>query len=138
MDFKKKLKLRLYTAIIYIVLGIAMIMGAIVIKTDNTFISSFGFALAVIGVARIRNYFIITKSEESIKKQMIAETDERNIAISNNAKSIAFTIYTILLCTGVILLSFFDMHDAVQWIAYSVCLLVLIYWIAYLIIRKKS
>ena len=87
MEFKKKLKTRLYIAIIYISLGIMMITGTFAIKTDNDFISSFGFALVVMGIVRIRNYFMITKNEETIKKQQIAETDERNLSILNKAKS---------------------------------------------------
>ena len=85
MDFKKKLKTRLYTAISYIVIGIVMIIVSNILKTDNDFLSSFGLALSVCGVVRIRNYFIITKNDETIRKQEIAETDERNISISNKA-----------------------------------------------------
>lgn len=61
MDYKEKLKKRLYIAIIYTALGIMMIAGAITTKTTNDFISSFGFVLVVMGIVRIRNYFIITK-----------------------------------------------------------------------------
>ena len=138
MDFKKKLKLRLYIGIIYIILGIAMIIGTFVTKTNNSFISSFGLALIVMGIVRIRNYFIITKNEETIRKQQIAETDERNISIMHKAKSATFSIYVLLLGTAVIILSFLNMHEAAKWIAYSVCLLVVIYWICHWVYQKKS
>jgi hypothetical protein len=59
MNFKKKLKIRLFVAISYLILGIAIIVVFNVIKTENSFFSSFGFALAIIGIARIRNYFLI-------------------------------------------------------------------------------
>ena len=62
MEYKKKLKQRLYIAIIYIALGVMMITGIFVIKTDNDFISSFGFAMIIMGIVRIRNYFLITKN----------------------------------------------------------------------------
>ena len=87
MDFKKKLKVRLFTAISYIILGLALIITFNLIKTNNNFLSSFGFALVIIGVVHIRNYLMITKNEETIKKRQIAETDERNIAISSKAKA---------------------------------------------------
>lgn len=138
MEFKKKLKTRLYIAIIYISLGIMMITGIFAIKTDNDFISSFGFALVVMGIVRLRNYFMITKNEETIKKQQIAETDERNLSILNKAKSATFTIYITLMGTAVIILSLFNMRDIAKYIAYSVCLLVVIYWIAYWIYQKRS
>ena len=115
-----------------------MITGIFAIKTDNDFISSFGFAMIIMGIVRIRNYFLITKNEETIRKQEILETDERNIAIQNKAKSVTFSIYTLLLATAVIILSLFNMHEIAKWIAYAVLLLVVIYWISYWIIRKKS
>ena len=138
MDYKEKLKQRLYIAIIYIALGVMMITGIFAIKTDNDFISSFGFAMIIMGIVRVRNYFLITKNEETIRKQEILETDERNIAIQNKAKSVTFSIYTLLLATAVIILSLFNMHEIAKWIAYAVLLLVVIYWISYWIIRKKS
>ncbi len=137
MGYKKKLKSRLYIAIAYIALGIMMIAGTFVTKTDNDFISAFGFAMAIMGIARIRNYFIITKSEETIRKQEIAETDERNLSIQSKAKSATFSIYTMLLGVAVIVLSFLELHEAAKWISYAVLLLVAIYWICYLVYQKK-
>lgn len=138
MDYKEKLKSRLYIAIIYIALGIMMIVGAFATKTDNGFISSFGFAMVIMGIVRVRNYFIITRNEETIRKQQIAETDERNLSILNKAKSAAFSVYVLLSGTAVIILSLFNMHTAATWIAYSVLLLVIIYWVCYWVYQKKS
>lgn len=138
MDYKKKLKLRLYIAIIYIALGVTMIVGTFAVKTENEFISAFGFAMAIMGIVRRRNYFIITKNEETIRKQEIIETDERNLSIQNKAKSAAFYIYTLSSCTAVIILSFLNMHEAAKWVSCSVLLLVAIYWICYLVYQKKS
>lgn len=137
MNFKKKLKTRLYTAITYIVLGTLMIVGGLITNTTNEFISCFGFALVVIGIANIRKYYIITKNEESIKKQEITETDERTISIVHKARSTTFSIYIFLSCTVVIILSLLNMHDIAKWIAYSVLLLISIYWICYFVYQKK-
>ena len=68
MDFKKKLKTRLYLAVSYIVLGVILIAGAMAMKTDNQFISSFGLALVVIGIVRVRNYRMITRDEQTIRR----------------------------------------------------------------------
>ena len=138
MDFKKKLKLRLNVAITYIVLGVILIVGTFITKTENEFISSFGFAMIIMGFVRIRNYRMITKDEGTIRKQQIMETDERNISIIHKAKSTAFAIYIFILGIAVIVLSFIGMHEAAKWVAYPVCLLVVIYWICYFIYQKKS
>ena len=93
MEFRKKLKVRLAVAISFIVLGVLIISAAIFTKAENTFYSSFGFALFVIGIVRVRNYFLIIKSEDSVKKLQIRESDERNVFIAQKAKSYAFTLY---------------------------------------------
>lgn len=138
MDYKKKLRSRLNIAITYIVLGVMFIVGTFITKTENDFISTFGFMMILMGLVRIRNYRMITKDEDTIRKQEIIETDERNISIIHKAKSTAFSIYILLLGTAVIVLSLFNMHEVARWIACSVCLLVVIYWICYFIYQKKS
>ena len=138
MDYKKKLRSRLNIAITYIVLGVLFIATTFITKTENDFISSFGLAMIIVGFVRIRNYRIITKDEDTIRKQQIIETDERNISIIHKAKSAAFAVYTFILGAAVIVLSFIGMHEAAKWVAYSVCILVVIYWICYFIYQKKS
>ncbi len=138
MDFRKKLKIRLFVAIGYIILGLVMIFVFTLFDFPNNFLSSWGIALIVIGIAQIKKYFLITKNEESIKKRQIAESDERNISIANKAKSISFILYVVLASIAVIVLEFLNLTLFALLISGSVCLLVLIYWISYFIISKRS
>lgn len=138
MDYKKKLKSRLNIAIIYMVLGVILIAAAFITKTDNEFISAFALMMIIMGLVRIRNYLIITKNEDTIKKHQIAQTDERNVSIIQKARSSAFSIYFLILGMAVIVLSFLRMHDEAKQIGYCVCLLAVIYWICYFIHQKKS
>lgn len=137
MDFKKKLKTRLNIAIIYFILGAILFACGFIPTLSNDYISTFGFALIVMAIVRIRNYFIITKNEETIRQQEIAETDERNISIINKAKSTTFSIYLFLSCMAVTILALLGIHDIAQYIAYSVLLFVVIYWSCYWIYQKK-
>ena len=138
MDFRKKLKVRLYVAIVYIILGLAMIVIPLFLKNDNNFASSLGFAFAVIGIARIRQYKLITKSEESIKKREIAESDERSIFIASKARGIAFFSYIIVAALVIIVLQVLNYSQIALIISATVCFMVLVYWISYLIISKRS
>ena len=138
MNFEKKLKIRLWIAIAYIILGVAMIAIFNIIKTENDFLSSFGFALTVIGIVHIRRYIMITKNEETIKKQQILETDERNISIASRAKSISFIVYVIFASISVIVLELFNKTELAMIFSVTVCFLILSYWISYWIINKKS
>ena len=137
MDYKKKLKQRLYIGIIYIALGVMLIVGVFSSESNNDFISALGFAIAMVGVARIIQYLKITKNEDSIRKQKINETDERNLSIIQKAKSATFSIYLLFSCTVVIIASLFDMPDVANWFGYSQFVLVIIYWICYWIYQKK-
>ena len=138
MNFKDKLKLRLYLAIAYIVGGLVMILVFNITETGNEYLSSMGLALMVVGIARIRNYRLITKNEETIRKQEIAETDERNLAIANKAKSTALTIFVMLLCAAIIVLQILSLSVYVLTLSGTLCTLLLIYWVSYWIIRKRS
>ena len=138
MEFNKKLRIRLYSAIGCVVIGVLMIIISNFTQSDNSFLSSFGLIFAVCGVARIRLYFLITKNDETIEKRRIAESDERNIAISNKAKNIAFSVYIIIACIAVIVLQFLNKQELVTILSTSVCVLVFVYWISYWIINKRS
>ena len=138
MDFKKRLKIRLYVGISYIILGIAMIICGALIKQANSYLPSFGLAMLVLGFVRIRNHRLITKNDETLKRQQIAETDERNISIVHKSRSLAFTIYILLSCLAVIVLALLKFTQISMWISFSISLLVAIYWICYMIYRKIS
>ncbi len=138
MNFKNKLKTRLYIGVIYIVLGAIMFIGVTATKYENEYILAFGFLLAMAGVARIIKYLKITKNEDSIKKQKINETDERNISIIQKAKSATFSIYLLISCSVVIVTALIDMPNVAKVIGYSQFVLVIVYWICYWVIRKKS
>lgn len=137
MEYKKKLKIRLYVAIAYIVLGVAILVTGVLVKSNNEFVSPLGLMLFVIGVSRVKHHFYITKNDERARNKQIAEEDERNVMIILKAKNSAFTAYVILCGIAVIILSLLNLYELSGMIGYSVCILVAIYWICYLIYKRK-
>lgn len=138
MDYKKKLKTRLYTAITYISSGIIFVALYGSKTTENQYLFSIGIALIIMGIARIIQYKKITKDEESIRCQRVAETDERNIAILNKAKSTAFGIYVFIAGSVAIVLEVIGKTEYSFILALNVMALVFLYWISYWIYRKRS
>ena len=138
MEFRKKLKTRLYLAISYMIIGVALIVVSNVVKNSNPFLNYYGIALAVVGVARLKQYFVTTRSDETIKAREIAETDERNISISTRAKSLSFVIYILAASVGVIVLQLLEMTNVAFYLGWSVIAMIAIYWMCYFIVRKKS
>ena len=137
MDYKKRLKQRLYVAYAEVATGILLIAGAFILKTDNYFFSSFGLCLAIVGIARVRKHHLITRNEETIRKQMILETDERNLAIADKARSFCFILYFFVSGIAVIVLSVLNMHQEAAWISYPMMLMLVIYFIAYWVMQKR-
>lgn len=137
MDFKKKLKQRLYIAISYIVLGIILITTDILNHFDNYFFFSFGVALLMMGILRIFRYRKITRDEKSVRQQEVAEKDERLLMMSERAKSWAFSFSLMVGGSVVIVLSLLGYHDLAQPFAWYVCGMTVLYWICWNIIRKK-
>ncbi|MGN0149795.1 MAG: hypothetical protein ACI4C7_06050 [Clostridia bacterium] len=135
MEFKKKLKVRLYTAILYAVIGIALII--INIFTPNEMLSSFGAVMLVIGIVRIVQYMRITKDEDSIHSREVAETDERNVMIWTRARSMAFSVYIMISAMAVIVLYLFKQDYIAQVVGIMLAGFVVIYWICYFFISKK-
>ena len=137
MEFKKKLKQRLYIALSYIAIGIALIAADALNHFENTFIFSFGVTMLVMGVIRLIRHRKITKDDASIRKQELSETDERIRMISERARSWAFSYSIIIAGIAVIVLSLLGKHDAALPFAWYVCGMVVLYWIFWLILRKK-
>ena len=137
MDFRKKLKIRLILAVSYIVLGVLVIIGANVLWQNILGLWGIGLGLIVGGFRNLRNYFLITKNEETIKKQEIAESDERIIAIAHKAATIAFSIYTMGSAVAVIVLIVLNKFSIATPIACSAFFLVLTYRISYFIISRR-
>ena len=137
MDFKKKMKQRLWIAVSYIVLGAALALVALITKSENQFLSSFGIALALMGILRIFQYRKITKSQDTLRKQELAESDERTRMIAERAKSWAFSFSLLAAGITVIVLSVLGQHDLAQPISWVMCGMVLLYWVFYLIAGRK-
>ena len=138
MNFRTKLKIRFLLASLWIVLGVGMIVTAFVVKVENEYLSTLGFSLALVGVVRLRQYFLISKNEETLKRREIIENDERNVSLMHKSRSMAFIIYIIIACLAVIVLSVLKMQDFAKLVLFSICLLVVIYWISYFVYQKKS
>ena len=137
MEFKKKLKTRLYIAVSYIVIGLVLIAADALNHLENQFFFSFGMALTVMGILRLIRHRKITKDEAAIRRQEVVETDERTLMMAEKARSWAFSYSIMIAGIAVIVLSLLGKHDAAQPFAWYVCAEIVLYWVCWLILRKK-
>ena len=137
MEFKKKLKQRLYIAVSYIVVGLVLIAADALNHFENHYFASFGMTLMVMGILRLIRHRKVTKDESTIRRQEVAETDERTLMMAEKARSWAFSYSIMIAGIAVIVLSLLGKHDAAQPFAWFVCAEVVLYWICWLLARKK-
>ena len=137
MDFEKKLKKRLLTARIFLVAGPILMAVSVWKGLDNEFFFAWGTALLVIGIVRLRQYRKVMASPEAMRAQEIAETDERNIMLANKAKSWAFCWYVLICGTAVIALEFMGKVEMATLLSFSVCALIVLYWVGYHVLKRK-
>ena len=79
----------------------------------------------------------ITKDDASIHRQEVAETDERILMMNEKARSWAFSYSILIAGIVVIVLSLLGKHEAAQPFAWYVCGQICLYWVCWLILRKK-
>lgn len=138
MDYLRKLKLRLCLSAACAVIGIISIIVYVLRSGENTVFLTFGAAFTAVGAVRILMYSKLIGNPESARARETAENDERNISIVNRAKSLAFGIYTFGAALAVIILEFAGKSALASVIAMTVCSIVFIYWLSYLILQKRS
>ena len=137
MEFKKKLKLRLCYHLIWAVIGIALCLYWFLAEPNNSYSFALGGSFIVIGVIRFIQYKQTTGDEKAMRKQEVAESDERTRMIAERARSWCFYLSITGAGIWVIILNLMGRHEEAQPFAWYVCGMVVLYWICFIIIRKK-
>ena len=137
MEFKKKMQQRFILAVGYILTGLALVCIALVNASENYFYVSFGFALVLMGILRLFRYRKITKSDHTMRKQELTESDERIRMIADRARSWSFSLSVSAAGIWVIVQNLMGRHEEALPFAWYVCGMCVLYWICYGMIRKK-
>ncbi|MBR3949566.1 MAG: DUF2178 domain-containing protein [Oscillospiraceae bacterium] len=137
MDFKKRLKQRFLTAVSYIVIGLILLLSACLTNFENHFLTAYGIALVLMGILRLIRHRKITASEQTIRRQELAETDERTRMIAERARSWAFSLTILLAGIAVIVLSLLGRHEEALPFSWLVCGMVVLYWLCWYFVQKK-
>ena len=124
------------TYMIYVLLGGLLITLGLLEKV-GAFWSGMGSALLVIGVLRLLRMYRLRKNEGYRERVETAQTDERNRFIRNKAWAWAGYLFVIITAVAVIVLHAVGQEQLGRMAAYAECLLLVLYWICYLILRKK-
>ena len=135
MDFRKRLKMRQTTAIVYIMIGLVFLALSWWMKHD--FLSSLGLVFVVMGLARLRQYRRITSSEENLKQREVVETDERNVMLWTKARSLAFSYSLMVLCIATIIMQLLGHSEVTKLLGIGIYCFITIYWLCYWYVKKQ-
>ena len=127
---------KIILSIIYICLG-SVLFGLGCAEIVDSFWSGMGGALIAVGIVnsiRVLRYY---KDESYRDKQEIETKDERNKFIRNKSWAWAGYLFVLIsaICTIVFKLLGQDLLSMAS--SFAVCIIITLYWICFLIIKKK-
>ena len=127
---------RIISNILYIVLGVFLLGLSIAGILDN-FWSGMGGALISMGVIRIVHSFRFRNDETYREEKQIEATDERNQFLRTKAWSWAAYIFVLIVSVSSIALKLLGQDLLSIAAGCAVCILFVLYWLCYMVLKKK-
>ena len=127
---------RIYLSIFWIMLGTVLITLGFMGKVDEYW-NSMGFALAIVGFIQVLRFHRLEKNEAYREKMEIEASDERNKFLRSQAWS--WSGYLFIIISGVAVIGFKIAGQELLSMAasYAVCLMLMLYWISYGVLKRK-
>ena len=127
---------RIIASILYIALGLGLFCASLA-GTLDTFWSGMGGALIAVGVVRTIRILRLCKDEAYREKAEIEAKDERNQFLQNKAWAWAAYLFVLITAVSTIALKLLG-QDLLSIAAGSaICVLFILYWLCYLVLKKK-
>ena len=128
---------RLALNILWMVLGVALFALSVTEVLDSSVYSGFGGMLMAIGginIIRIVRYRRDDTYREKVDTQV---TDERNEFLHMKTWSVVGPTLVIVGALGSVITMVLGMRDLQLELSFSVCIVLMAYWITYLVISRK-
>ena len=119
-----------------IIAGLALI-GLGFVEIVDEFWSGMGSALLVIGIIRLLRFYRLKKNEAYRDKMETAVTDERNQFIRMKAWSWAGYLFIMVSAIATIIFRVLGQDLLCQVASGAVCLMLVLYWVSYFVLKKK-
>ena len=103
----------------------------------DEFWSGMGSALLVIGIIRLLRFYRLKKNDTYREKMETAQTDERNQFIRMKAWSWAGYLFIMVSALCTIIFRILGQDLLCQVSSGAVCLMLVLYWISFFVLKKK-
>ena len=127
---------RVYLSITWVVIGAVLFSMAIAGKVDS-FWSGMGGALLAVGALQILKYYRLSKNEEYREKMEIEYNDERNQFIRNKAWAWSGYLFILIAAVSCIVLKIAGQEVLSMAASGAVCLMLVLYWVSYYLLKRK-
>ena len=123
-------------SIVYLIIG-AILIGLGFAGVVDEFWNGMGSALLVIGVIQWIRFYRFNKNEAYREKLETEANDERNKFISNKAWAWAGYLFVMIMAVASIVLRIFEQNLLSIVASGTVWLVLILYWMSYLILKRK-
>ena len=122
--------------VIWFLLGLALTVLCC-LETLDEFWSGMGAALMVVGIVRLLRNYRLSRSETYREKREVAETDERVRFIRNKAWAWAGYLFIFICAIGTIISKLLGQDLLCIFFSGAVCLMLVLFWVSFFILKKK-
>lgn len=127
---------KVWISIIYVMIGVVL-FGLSCFEIVDEFWSGMGSALLVIGAIRLIRCYRFNKNDAYREKIEIEEKDERNHFIRNKAWAWAGYLFVMTMAVATIVLKIVGQETLMMAASGSVCFMLTLFWVSYLILKRK-
>ena len=128
---------KIYLSMFWVVLGIILVGFSFVGYIDQYW-NGFGCGILAVGAIQIIRQLRYHKDEEYREKVDVELNDERNKYISMKAWSWAGYLFVMIMAVGTVVSRILEWDEIItQTTSLSVCLIMVLYWISYMVLKKK-
>ena len=127
---------RLYVNILWLMIG-SILIGLSFAGVVDEYWNGMGMGLAVVGAINLLRIYRLNKNDVYREKMELEASDERNHFIRNKAFAWAGYYFVLIAAVGTIVFKIIGQEVLSQAAAYAVCLMLILYWISYMILKRK-
>ena len=131
-----KKNLRVIFSVLWLIIGAVLVALSFAGIVDS-FWNGMGSALLVVGALRLLRFFRLRKNASYREKVEIAETDERNHFLRSKAWAWAGFLFILVSACAVIALHLLGQELLSIAAACAMCLMLVLFWGSYLVLRRK-
>ena len=136
MNSNRKIIARAIVAALYFIIGASIgIYGEF--GTIDSYWSGLGTALVVVGALQMIRIIRYNTSAKYKEETDTAVNDERNRFLSTKAWSWAGYLYIMIAAVATIVCKLLNQETLMFFCSGSVCVILILYWVSYFILRKK-